>query len=172
MVRLPLLLPAATGVNTALKVALCPAPTVAGRFGPLKLKPLPVADALEMVTVEPPVLVTVTATDLLLPTVTLPKLTLAGFAISEPAVTPVPESAMFRGEPGASERTARLPVTAPPVVGANFTVNDMDWLAVSVAGSANPVTEKPLPVTAACEMVTLDPPVLVNVSERPELLPT
>src|ERR1700704_2127274 len=165
IVRLPVLLPAATGVNTALKVAVCPAPTVTGRFGPLKLKPLPVADALEIVTVEPPLLVTVTATDLLLPTVTFPKLTLAGFAIREPAVAPVPESAMLRGEPGASEAMARLPVIAPPVAGANFTVNATDWFGVKVAGRASPTTEKPVPVTVACEMTTFDPPVLVNVSE-------
>ena len=172
MVRLPLLLPAAVGVNTALKVALCPAPTVAGRFGPVKLKPLPVADALEMVTVEPPLLVTVTATDLLLPTVTLPKLTLLGFAMREPGVTPVPESAMLRGDPGASEAMARLPVITPPVAGANFTVNATDWFGVKVAGRDSPTTEKPVPVTVACEIVTFDPPVLVNVSERLALLPT
>ncbi len=172
MVRLPLLLPAATGVNTALNVALCPASTVAGRFGPLKLKPLPVADAFEIVTVELPLLVTVTATDLLLPTVILPKLMLLGFAMREPDVTPVPESAMLRGEPGASEAMARLPVILPPAAGANFTVNATDWFGVNVAGSVSPTTEKPVPVTVACEIVTFDPPVLVNVSERLELLPT
>ena len=172
MVRLPLLLPAAVGVNTALKVALCPAPTVAGRFGPVKLKPLPVADALEMVTVEPPLLVTDTVTDLLLPTVTLPKLTLLGFAMREPGVTPVPESAMLRGEPGASEAMARLPVIMPPAAGANFTVNATDWFGVNVVGSASPLTDRPVPVTVACEIVTFDPPVLVNVSERLALLPT
>ena len=172
MVRFPLLLPADAGVNTALNVALCPAATVAGRFGPLKLKPLPVAVALEMVTVEPPLLLTVTATDLFLPTVIFPKLTLLGFAIREPAVTPVPESAMLRGDPGASETMARLPVTLPPAAGANFTVNATDWFGVNVVGRASPMTEKPVPVTVACEIVTFDPPVLVNVSERLALLPT
>src|SRR5882757_6845767 len=143
MLRLPLLLPAARGVNTALNVALCPAPTAMGRFGPLKLNPVPVTEALEMVTAEPPVLVTVTATDLLLPTVTLPKLTLLGFAMREPGVTPVPDNAMLRGEPGASETIAKLPVTLPPAVGANFTVNATDWFGVNVAGRVSPMMEKP-----------------------------
>jgi hypothetical protein len=125
-----------------------------------------------MVTAEPPVLVTVTATDLLPPTVTLPKLTLLGFAIREPGVTPVPDNAMLRGEPGASETIAKLPVTLPPAVGANFTVNDTDWFGVNVTGRASPMIEKPVPVAVACEIVTFDPPVFVNVSERIELLPT
>src|SRR3981189_3116431 len=164
MVRLPVLLPAAAGVNTALKVALCPAPTVAGRFGPVKLKPLPVADAFEIVTVGPPLLVTVTTTDLLLPTVTLPKLMLLGFAMREPGVTPVPESAMLRGEPGASEAMAKLPVIAPPAAGANFTVNATDWFGVKVAGRHSPTPAKPVPVPVAWDIVTFDPPVLVTVS--------
>src|SRR5882672_1388589 len=123
MVRLPLLLPAANGVNTALNVVLCPAPTVTGRFGPLKLNPLPVTEALEMVTLEPPVFVTVTATVLLPPTVTLPKMTLLGFAVNEPGAMPVPERTMLRVELDASEMIARLPLTFPAPVGANFTVN-------------------------------------------------
>jgi hypothetical protein len=62
IVKLPLLLPADVGVNTALNVAVCPAPRLTGRLGPLKVNPLPEAEALEIVTLEPPVFVTVTAT--------------------------------------------------------------------------------------------------------------
>jgi hypothetical protein len=123
IVRLPLLLPAATGVNVALKVVVCPAASTTGKLGPVKLNPLPVAAAAEIVTVEPPLLVTTTATVLLLPIVTLPKATLLGFAINDPGATPVPERAMFNGDPCASETTARLPLILPAPVGANFTVN-------------------------------------------------
>src|SRR5882724_2107481 len=93
IVRLPLLLPAVAGVNTVLKVADCPVVSVTGKFGPLKLNPVPLAAAFEIVTVVPPLLVTITATDLLLPSVTFPKTTVLGLAVSEPAATPVPERA-------------------------------------------------------------------------------
>ena len=138
----------------------------------MKLNPLPVATAFEIVTVVPPLLVTMTATDLLFPSVTFPKITLLGLAVSDPGATPVPASAMFRGDPGASEAIARLPVRFPEEAGANFTENVTAWLGVNVVGSVSPITEKPAPVTVACEMVTFDPPVFVSVSERLLLLPT
>ena len=53
-----------------------------------------------------------------------------------------------------------------------MTVNVTLWAAVRVVGSVSPVIEKPAPVTFACEMVTADPPVLVNVSDRLAVLPT
>jgi len=62
MVSLPLAAPAADGANDALKVVLCPAVSVIGRLGPVKLNPLPVAAALDTVTLSPPVFVTVTDT--------------------------------------------------------------------------------------------------------------
>lgn len=40
-VTLPVTLPAAAGVNVTVKVALCPAVSVAGVVMPLKLKPVP-----------------------------------------------------------------------------------------------------------------------------------
>jgi hypothetical protein len=79
---------------------------------------------------------------------------------------------MLSGELGASETIARLPLAAPAAVGENFTVKVTLWLGVSVVGKVSPVIEKPVPVTLACEMVTLDPPVLVRVSDKLALLPT
>jgi hypothetical protein len=43
---------------------------------------------------------------------------------------------------------------------------------VRVRGKVNPLTEKTAPVKFACEMVTVDPPVLVSVSDTFVLLPT
>jgi len=37
---------------------------------------------------------------------------------------------------------------------------------VRLRGKVNPLTEKAAPVKFACEMVTVDPPVLVSVSDR------
>jgi hypothetical protein len=45
-------------------------------------------------------------------------------------------------------------------------------LAERLRGRVNPLMEKPVPLTVAAEMVTVDPPVLVRVSERFVLLPT
>ena len=52
-------------------------------------------------------------------------------------------------------------------------VNVTLWLGVRLMGNPlNPVMEKPAPVTVACEMATVDPPVLVKVSERLEVSPS
>jgi hypothetical protein len=59
IVTLPLSLPADCGVKLTLKLMLCPAPSVNGVVIPLKLKPVPLIPTCEMVTLDPPVLVTV-----------------------------------------------------------------------------------------------------------------
>jgi hypothetical protein len=85
------LLPEVVGEKVALNVALCPAGRVAGKLGPVKLNPVPVATAAEIVTATPPVFVTVTGNDGLLPIITFPNARLAGeAAISLPA-TPDPD---------------------------------------------------------------------------------
>lgn len=51
IVKVPLATPAALGAKMALKVADCPAVSVTGKLGPVKLNPLPEAAALDTVTV-------------------------------------------------------------------------------------------------------------------------
>ena len=172
IVSVPLAAPAVVGAKIALNVVDCPALRVSGKFGPVKLKPVPDAAALDTVTATPPVFVTATEMVLLLPRVTLPKLALVGFAVREPGASPVPESAILSGEPVASDTIATEPLAAPAVVGAKPTLNVTLWFAASVAGRVRPLTENPAPLTLACEMVTEVPPVLVNVSDLLELLPT
>jgi hypothetical protein len=46
------------------------------------------------------------------------------------------------------------------------------WLPARVIGSVKLLTDKPAPVTPACEMVTAEAPVFVSVSDRLRLLPT
>jgi len=60
IVSAPLAAPVAEGVKITLNVAPCPALSVTGRFGPVKLNPGPVAAALDNVMPSPPVFVTVT----------------------------------------------------------------------------------------------------------------
>jgi len=78
----PLALPADCGANSALKVTLAPGLSVRGTVGPLMLNPVPVAVACEMVTAEPPVLVSESVKVRLLPTWALPKARLAGLEVS------------------------------------------------------------------------------------------
>ena len=59
IVTLPLELPADCGLKLAVKLVLCPAPSVNGVVIPLKLKPVPLIPTCEMMTLEPPVLVTI-----------------------------------------------------------------------------------------------------------------
>ncbi len=122
IVKVPLAAPAAAGAKMALKAVDCPALRVSGKMGPVKLNPLPDAAALDTVTATPPVFVTLTDTVLLLPTVTLPKLAVLGFAATEPGASPVPESAMLSGDPAASDTIASVALAAPAVAGAKLTV--------------------------------------------------
>jgi len=75
-----------------------------------------------IVAVEPPVLVTVSDRDWLLPTVTLPKLSVVGFAPSVACETPVPESAIFSVEFEALEIMLMLPLAPEAEPGAKVTV--------------------------------------------------
>jgi len=75
---LPLALPVVAGVNVTLKVAFCPTVKVSGSDGPLMLNPVPDTVAREIVVLDVPLPVSVTVWVLLLPTVTLPKVTLEG----------------------------------------------------------------------------------------------
>jgi hypothetical protein len=122
IVRVPLAAPATVGAKTVLNDAVCPALIVAGRLGPVKLNPVPAADALDTVTAEPPVFVTTTATVLFVPSVTFPKFALLGFAVSEPGARPVPESGTLSGEFDPSETMLTAPLAAPAVVGAKVEV--------------------------------------------------
>src|SRR5207245_10785035 len=71
-------LPVVVGANCTLKVLDCPGGRVSGNVSPLILKPAPVKLPCAMVKLALPELVKVTFCTLVLPTSTLPKLTLGG----------------------------------------------------------------------------------------------
>jgi hypothetical protein len=107
------------------------------------------------------------------PTATLPKLRLLGETTKVPAAVPVPESAILSVEFDAFETTDNVPLVAPALVGVNVAVNVTLWPAARLTGKLfNPLIEKAAPVTFAAEMATVDPPVLVTVSDKLVLLPT
>ena len=98
-----------------------------------------------------------------MPTVTFPKLRLLGLAPSR-SVTPVPESETLAGEFVALLLKGMLPLALPVVVGAKVALKVVVWPAVRVRGRVRPLMLKPVPVTAACDTVTLPVPVFVRVT--------
>ena len=87
-------------------------------------------------------------------------------------MTPVPERGILKFGFDPLELMVRLPLAAPAVVGANLTENEVLCPAVKVTGTDSPLKVNPVPLAVAPEMVRVDPPVLVRVSERVVLLPS
>lgn len=99
-------------------------------------------------TLAPPVLVTVSESDCLLPTVTLPKLRLVGFDPKAPGATPVPDNGIVRLGFEALEVMLTLPFALPADAGVNVTVNVALWPDVRVTGVVMPLKLYPVPLTA------------------------
>ena len=93
-------------------------------------------------------------------------------AVSVPDATPVPDSGMLKVEFEPFDVMLTLPLAAPLAVGLKRTVKDVLWPAFNVKGKASPLSVNPLPLAAAAEIVRLDPPELVSVSDRLVLPPT
>src|SRR5713101_5536700 len=140
---------------------------------PLALKPAPVTVTPEMVTLEFPLLVSVTGNPPLPPTFTLPKLRLVGLAPSKNvAATPVPLRAIVSGEPGALLVMETLPLALPVAEGANCALKVVFCPAASVSGTDKPVMLNPVAEALAAEIVMLAVPELLNVKVCVPLLPT
>ena len=137
---------------------------VRGKVRPLSVKPVPLADAAEIVRLDPPELVKVSVRVFELPTTTFPKLKLAGFGAIWPCVTPTPESGIASVGLFAFEVIVRVPLRLPAAVGENVVLNVVLCPAPRVAGRFGPVTVNPVPVAAADEIVTATPPVFVIVT--------
>jgi hypothetical protein len=101
-----------------------------------------------MVTLEPPVLVIVSGRAWLFPTITLPKLRLAGFDPKAPGVTPVADSGIVRLGLEALEVMVTAPVALPAAVGVNVALKVALWPEASVTGAVMPLIVKPVPLIA------------------------
>ena len=102
-----------------------------------------------------------------MPTCTLPKLRLDGFAERVPGATPVPEREMLSVGFEALLVRERVPLAAPADCGAKTTLKlGLLWPGAKIKGRLKPFTVNPLTVTAACVTITLEPPELVRVSTR------
>ena len=106
------------------------------------------------------------------PTVTLPKLKLAGLTASWPLAAPVPLRETARVGLGAFDVTVTVPLAEPADLGAKTTVNVRLCPAVSCVGVVRPEIENPAPETVAWLKVTVVPPELLSVSDSVLLLLT
>src|ERR1700723_1088333 len=167
----PEVAPLACGVKVIVKAADCPTASVRGREIPETANSLLLRLAEVTFTAEPLAL-REPVSALLNPMFTLPKLRLPGETVNVPAAPPVPERAMLSGEFFAFETIERLPLVEPLPVGAKVAVKVILWFAARLSGNVSPVIENPLPDAFACEMVTVDEPVLVSVSDKLVELPT
>lgn len=159
------------GVKVTVKVTDWPAVSAAGNEIPESANSVLLRLA-DVTVTEAPLAVSLPVSGEFDPTVTLPKLRLAGETVNWPAAVPVPESAMLSGEFDAVETTERLPLAAVALVGVKVAVKVTLSLGVRLMGKFNPLIEKAAPVKFACEIVAVEPPVLVSVSDKFALLPT
>src|SRR6266478_943787 len=140
---------------------------------PLALNPVPDAVTLEIVTFEFPLLVSVAPSELLPPTLTVPKPRLVGLMPRvKVAAIPVPFRPTEVGEPGALLTIERLPDTAPAVVGRKATVIVVCCPAATFKGSENPLTLKTETVGFTWVMVRAAEPVFLMIKVWDKLVPT
>ena len=96
----------------------------------------------------------------------------AGEIVNCPGLAlPEPESDMPKMASEAFDVTVSVPLTVPLKVGAKVIVHVRLCPAARLDGTANPLRLNPVPVIAACEIVTLEPPEFVSVTDCVWLLP-
>ena len=125
-VMLPVTVVELDGVKTALNGALPPAAIVVAAERPDSVKPGPETAICENVSIALPLFASVILCELLVPTVTVPKVTLVGLA-EICGWVPVPVRAMVRGEPDALLAIDTLPLALVALGGANVTVKEVVW---------------------------------------------
>ena len=172
MATLPVTAPAVVGANCTVTVADWFGVSIWPTFTPLALKPAPVTFRLEMVTFALPLLVSATLSELLLPSLTVPKLKVEVLNPSSLlGATPLPLSGMESGEPGALLTSEIEPEAAPVVVGEKTALKVVFLPARMVNGAVIPDMLKPAPVTLAEEMVRLAEPGFDTVTVCELLVP-
>jgi len=147
---LPDAFPAAVGVNATLTCRLCPAAIVTGKVAPGKVNWALLLAAEEMVTLVPTALSTAVCMPVS-PSITLPKLSLAGVIVSDPlvALEPVPVSGIAIAGPEMNI----LPPISPAIFGEKLTLNVTLCPAPNFTGNDGPLTANPKP--AACNPDTV-----------------
>ena len=155
-VTVPVKFPAVLGANSIWRIAVCPAAMVVPLTPLSTLKPVPLADASDTVTLEFPALTRVAPSVLDPPTASLPKFK-TEFEISNVrvGVPPVPLTAILTSAAPLLPFSITDPVTLPEAVGKNPTVKDFVAPDATVSGVDRPLTLIPLPATEVLLMTTL-----------------
>ena len=159
---LPFTFPLVVGAKVTVNVVLCPAGSVSGKLSAVRPKPVPMAEACEIVTLELLPLLRVIVLAWLFPTCTFPKLTLAGFAASEDTIKPLPARGIFSAPAVLARET--LPLTFPPDWGANVILRTLLCPGDNVSGKLRLLIPNPAPVVVAWDTVRLVPPEFVMVA--------
>jgi hypothetical protein len=170
--RVALADPAAVGANFTVKGTLCPAAMVTGKVRPLRVNAELFMLSAVTLTLAPLALNDPDAVPLL-PTATLPRLSVDGETANCPAVAaviPLAVSGMFKPAPGLSILT--LPLTRPAACGENFTVKVKLCPVLNSTGVAGPLTENPVPDTSNPLTDCLPEAVLVSTIDWLRLRPT
>jgi len=144
-VMLPEKLLAEAGAKPTVNEEEPPGAMESGKARPEEVKPAPARVACETLRVAVPGFRIVIVCELVTPTLTLPKVTLDGMT-EICGCTPVPLREIVAGELVALLRTVTLPEREPAEVGANVTLNEVDWPAARVRGSVIPLVLKPVPL--------------------------
>ena len=109
----------------------------------------------------------------LVPTTTLPTGKVAGVAVNCPAaIVPVPARDIDKVGLDPLDVTATLPLALPAAAGVKVTVKVALCAAASVTGVEIPLNAKPVPLIPTLEIVRVEPPVFVTLSDNRRLLPT
>ena len=171
--RLPDALPVLVGEKDTLIVADCPALTVFGVVIPLTPNSAPFKVITEMFKSEPPVFVSVTLEEAVVPVVTLPNPTLAGLA---PSCAPA-GTALATSETGAENAPllvtrVRFPLEVPVEVPVNMTERLAVAPETSEKGNVIPETVNCLPLRSASVMLRVVVPEFLIATFCVTFLPT
>ncbi len=117
-------------------------------------------------------MVSVVLNELLLPTLTFPKLRVDVLSPRRRvAVTPVPLRVIESGEPGALLTRVIVPATLPAALGAKTALNVAALPDAMVTGAVIPVTLNPAPAAVTEEIVTVALPLFVRLTLCELLVP-
>jgi hypothetical protein len=163
IVTFPLTLPVVFGAKITFKTADWPAAIVAPDSPPPTLKPVPLTEIPDTVTLEFPVFFTVTPSSLLAPSASLPKFSVEldkeRFLVT---VAPVPLMLMVSVGSLPLFLMTMLPVTLPVLVGANVMVRFIVTPGPSQSGIYKLLMLNPLPLSVAPDRTSVEPPLFLS----------
>lgn len=167
--RVPDAVPLFFGVNVTFRDTSFPTGTVSGRSTPGTANCELLLDNEEMVTLAP-VAFNPNVSESVIPTATLPKLSVVGAKVNSGWVdaVPVPVSGTVNDGP----ETKALPLASPAACGVKVAVNFKVFPAARVKGKLAPLTENALPVVCRLERVTAEVPALVSTTGNVDPAPT